>query len=66
MGFITEPEMSQSGCDVSTTFTTPMVLNMFNQDHAAYANTFLNPEMYYNFQTSYEAADWDNQQYLLS
>jgi hypothetical protein len=59
MGFITEPEMSQSGCDVSTTFTTPMVLNMFNQDHAAYANTFLNPEMYYNFQTSYEAADWD-------
>jgi hypothetical protein len=59
MGFITEPEMSQSGCDVSTTFTTAMVLNMFNQDHAAYANTFLNPEMYYNFQTSYEAADWD-------
>jgi hypothetical protein len=29
MGFITEPEMIQSGCDVSTSFTTTKVLNMF-------------------------------------
>lgn len=50
--------MSQSGCDVSTSFDTTLVLNMFNQNQDTYPNTFLNPENYYNFQTSYEAADW--------
>lgn len=47
MGYITEMEMTQSGCDVA--FTPDQALSIFNQDFTASPNTFLNPENYYNF-----------------
>jgi len=57
MGWVAEPEITQSGCDA--TFTPALALTLFNQDQSNNnVVTFLNPENFFNFETSYNSADW--------
>ena len=56
MNFITQPEISQSGCD--TTFDLTNAIMLFNQNLTEDTHSMLNPATIFMFQLSYETGDF--------
>jgi len=60
MNFMTQPEITRSGCDATFTYETAAIL--FNQNQGDTnpnaAKSILSPTNYFNFQELYETSKW--------